>query len=60
MKSIFVKIFSFFLSIFSMLACGVKNPTFPNPYKTVDLSKFEMTFDDDRPSAYLTNKRSAD
>ena len=47
MKSIFVKIFSFFLSIFSMLACGVKNPTFPNPYKTVDLSKFEMTFDDE-------------
>ena len=47
MKSIFVKIFSFFLSIFSMLACGVKNPTFPNPYKAVDLSKFEMTFDDE-------------
>lgn len=47
MKSIFIKIFSFFLSIFSMLAWEARNPTFPNPYKTVDMSKFEMTFDDE-------------
>ena len=47
MRNVFVKIFSLFLYIFSILALGVKNPTFPNPYKTVDMSKFEMTFEEE-------------
>ena len=47
MRNVFVKIFSLLLYIFSILALGVKNPTFPNPYKTVDLSKFEMTFEEE-------------
>lgn len=42
-----MKIFSLLLYIFSILALGVKNPTFPNPYKTVDMSKFEMTFEEE-------------
>ena len=47
MRNVFVKIFSLLLYIFSILALGVKNPTFPNPYKTVDMSKFEMTFEEE-------------
>lgn len=47
MRNVLVKIFSLLLYIFSILALGVKNPTFPNPYKTVDMSKFEMTFEEE-------------
>lgn len=47
MKGIFVKIFSFILSIYSLLAWQVKNPTYPNKYVTVDMSKFELTFSDE-------------
>lgn len=47
MRSIFIKIFSFFLSIFSMLALQAHNPTFPNPYKKVDMTKFTETFSDE-------------
>lgn len=47
MKSIFIKIFTFFLSVYSALAWQAKTPTYPNPYKTVDMSKFEMTFSDE-------------
>lgn len=47
MHNIFVRIFSLFLSLISLFAYQFKRPTFPNPYKTVDMSKFEMTFDDE-------------
>ena len=47
MYSLFVKIFSILLSVFSLLALRVGNPTFPNKYKTVDMSKFTETFSDE-------------
>ena len=47
MHGLFVKIVSFLLSIFSMLALQAHNPTFPNPYKKVDMSKFTETFSDE-------------
>lgn len=47
MHNLFVRILSFLLSLFSMLAWQARNPTFPNPYKTVDMSKFTETFCDD-------------
>ena len=47
MHGLCVKIVSFLLSSFSMLALQARNPTFPNPYKKVDMSKFTETFSDE-------------
>lgn len=47
LRSIFIRIFSFLLSIVSLIAWETRNPTFPDRYKRIDLSKFTQTFSDE-------------
>ena len=47
MKAIFCKLLSVIITLISMFAVELNQPTIPDPTKKVDLSQFRMTFEDD-------------
>lgn len=47
MKQMFLKILSVIISFISLVASQTHKPTFPDPSKKIDLSKFTMTFNDE-------------
>ncbi|CDA89116.1 glycoside hydrolase family 16 [Ruminococcus sp. CAG:563] len=47
MKAMLCKILSVIITLLSLLAVKVNQPTIPNPMKKVDLSNFTLTFEDE-------------
>lgn len=47
MKALLCKLLSGVITLISLIAFAVNQPTIPNPTKKVDMSKFTLTFEDE-------------